>query len=175
MLAVHWSPIENTRRILRHGVRRSKSGLFCFPLTGQPDVDSRWRSAFQQWYRINDYNGFVFRVTRQDLPAAFGHWAHDADIKPLTSLAQIEAEFENTILFRIGERHFDYSIEAHVKYGHQFEQIGREIVARQPNLYREILHGDSEFLQYVFEDYQLVLSHSIAPKRIIQIVINGNF
>ena len=71
-------------------------------------------------------HGFVFRVTRQDLPASLGHWGQDANEKPLTTMAQIEAEFENTILFRIGERHCGYNIEANLKHGHEFEQIGRE-------------------------------------------------
>jgi predicted Zn-dependent protease len=34
MLVVHWSPVKNTRRILRTGIRKSPEGLFCFPLTG---------------------------------------------------------------------------------------------------------------------------------------------
>ena len=175
MLAIHWSPIESTRRILRHGIRRSKQGVFCFPLTGQPAMDSWWYRALAQWREPSAYNGFIFRVTRQDLPASFGHWGHGAEEKPLTSLAQIAAAFDSAIFFRIGERYLGYDLETSIKYGHQYEQIGREMVARQPQLYREILRDDSEFLQYIFEDYQLVLSHSIAPKRILRVVCNGQW
>lgn len=174
MLAVHWSPVKNTKHILRNGIRKSKNGTFCFPLTGQPNVDKWWANAFRQWRPRTAYNGFVFRVTADDLPAAFSHWLHGAEEKPLTSIAQIQAEFEGAILFRIGQRHFGYSLEADRKHGDDYKRVGRELVALNPQLYLEALDGDAEFLRYVFEDYQLVLSRSIAPRRILHVLAGGN-
>jgi hypothetical protein len=174
MLAVHWSPVKNTTDILHNGIRKSKSGVFCFPLTGQPSVDKWWANSFRQWRPRTSYNGFVFRITEDDLPAAFSHWLHGSDDKPLTSIAQIKAEFESAIMYRIGERHFGYSLEADVKHGDEYERVGREIVARNPQCYLEALDGDADFLGYVFEDYQIVLSRSISPRRISHIMSGGN-
>ena len=125
MLAVHWSPVKNTRDILHNGIRKSKHGVFCFPLTGQPNLDKWWANALRQWRPRTAYNGFVFRVVEDDLPAAFSHWLHGAGDKPLTSIAQIKAEFERTIMFRIGERHFGYSLEADAQHSHEYERAGR--------------------------------------------------
>ena len=174
MLAVHWSPVKNTKRILRNGIHKSKNGVFCFPLTGQPNVDKWWANAFRQWRPRTSYNGFVFRVAEEDLPAAFSHWLHSAAEKPLTSIAQIQAEFESAILFRIGQRHFGYSLEADRKHSDDYERVGKELVAQNPQLYIEALDGDPEFLRYIFEDYQLVLSRSIAPRRILRVLAGGN-
>ena len=174
MLAIHWSPVKNTKDILHNGIRKSKRGVFCFPLTGQPNLDKWWANAFRRWRPRTSYNGFVFRIVEDDLPAAFSHWLQGADNKPLTSIRQIKSEFESAIMFRIGERHFGYSLEANIKHRNDYERVGREIVARNPECYLEVLNGDAQFLAYVFEDYQIVLSRSIAPSRIMHIMPSGN-
>ena len=174
MLAVHWSPVKNTKDIVRNGIRKSKRGVFCFPLTGQPNLDKWWAKAFRQWSPRTAYNGFIFRIVEADLPASFSHRLHGADDKPLATIAQIKAEFEQNIMFRIGQRHFGYTLEADVKHSDEYERVGREIVAQNPERYLEVLNGDAKFLEYVFEDYQIVLSHSIAPHRILHIMSGGH-
>lgn len=176
MLAVHWSPVKNTKVILRNGIRRSAGETFCFPLTGQPYVDKFWARAFRQWRPRTAYNGFIFRVVEDDLPAAFSHWLlrHDSFEKPLTSIAQIRTEFEGAIMFRIGERHFGYTIEAGVNHGHEFESTGRKLVSDNPQLYLETLDNDPSFLAYIFQDYELVLSRPIAPARIMRVMTGAN-
>lgn len=174
MLAIHWSPVQNTKDILHNGIRKSKRGVFCFPLTGHPNLDKWWVNTFRRWRPRTAYNGFLFRIVEDDLPAAFGHWLHDANAKPMTSIAQIKAEFERSILFRMGERHFGYSLESNVKHGKEYESVGREIVAENRQRYMEVLDSDAQFLEYIFEDYQIVLSRSIARKRILHIMSGGN-
>ncbi|HNC29292.1 MAG TPA: hypothetical protein PKX08_04755, partial [Cyclobacteriaceae bacterium] len=74
MLAVHWTPVANTKRILRNGIAKSKTGLYCFPLTGKPLVDRWWVRFFNHVRQRKKYNGIVFRIRQEDLPAYFGHW-----------------------------------------------------------------------------------------------------
>lgn len=52
--------------------------------------------------------------------------------------------------------------------------MSRKIVARNPKHYLEALDGDSDFLEYVFEDYQIVLSRSIASHRIMHVISGSN-
>ena len=42
MLAVHWSPVKNICHILRTVIRKSRHGLFCFPLAGDFYADRWW-------------------------------------------------------------------------------------------------------------------------------------
>ena len=77
MLAIHWSPVKNTKKILNQGITKSKNGIYCFPLTGHFALDKWWVKAFNQYnFCVNKkkYNGFIFKIEKQFLPAYFGHW-----------------------------------------------------------------------------------------------------
>lgn len=76
MLAIHWSPVKNTKHILKNGIKRSRTGVYCFPLTGHRALDKWWAGYFKNHYFINkerktQYDGFIFRITQADLPARF--------------------------------------------------------------------------------------------------------
>jgi hypothetical protein len=79
MLAVHWSPVKNTKNILHNGIHKSKGGVYCFPLTGQPSLDKWWANAFRRRRPRTAYNGFVFRIVQSDLPASFWTSPRNAD------------------------------------------------------------------------------------------------
>lgn len=164
MLAIHWSPVKNTKRILRNGIRKSKRGLFCFPLTGHHDLDRWWVQAFRRWRSRTQYNGFVFRITQDDLPARFSSWVVDAFglAEPIESLDRLEEEYRKTILWRIGEAHSTSRDE-------DYFVLGTQIVRQDPKLHAR-LREDPDWMRWVFEDYQIILSHSIDRKRIIRTV-----
>ena len=72
MLAIHWSPVKNTGKILKNGIRKSKNGLYCFPLTGHREIDKHWIKGFGLKYRQRvEYNGFIFRIEQQDFACVF--------------------------------------------------------------------------------------------------------
>ena len=76
MLVIHWSAVKNTKKILKNGITKSKNGLYCFPLTGNKKLDHWWVTAFNQYgYRKHrvQYNGFIFKIEKEDMPACFGH------------------------------------------------------------------------------------------------------
>jgi hypothetical protein len=177
MLAVHWSPVKNTKHILRNGIRKSKDGTFCFPLTGNPNLDKWWANTFRYCRPRTAYNGFVFRIVEDDLPASFGDWLsrkYGGLDKEITSIAQIEAELEKAILFRIGERQFGFTPDGGYNHTLDMEKLGREMVTARPALYLETLNGDPGFLEYIFANYEIILSRSIAPSRIMHILSGGN-
>lgn len=171
MIAIHWSPVHNTSRILKNGIRKSKRGLFCFPLTGYPFVDRWWCRAFRQWRPRTHYTGFLFRITEADLPATFSHWCGGAFDKPLTTLNALTTAYRDTVLFRIGERAQGYTPQTllHTPV-ESLTAFARMLIDENPQLWTRTLTEDPQFLHYIFEDYQLVLSHSIAPQRILKVI-----
>jgi hypothetical protein len=71
-----------------------------------------------------------------------------------------------TILWGIGERACGYGF---VHHGIDFYEIGRELIEKQPDVYKDAL-SDALFLEYILEDHQIVLSKSIAANRILKII-----
>lgn len=73
ILAFHWSPVNNTKRIKKNGIRKNKNGLYCFPLTESHYVDKFWVDLLNNSNK-KEYNGFIFKLTESDMPAYFGNW-----------------------------------------------------------------------------------------------------
>lgn len=181
MLAVHWTPVANTKKIFKNGITRSKTGLYCFPLTGHKDLDKWWVNYFNQYGARSrkKYNGIVFRVLEEDLPAYFGHWigatTRDKFTKPITSLSQLGKDFRETIIWRMGEQiaqqreiPFDYKTADQL-----YEQLGNEAIQHNPKSFFDY-YNDESFMSFALEDYQIVLSNSIPAKRIIKVLPQGN-
>jgi hypothetical protein len=178
MLAIHWTPVANTKRILRTGVTKSKTGLYCFPLTGNNQVDRWWVKFFNQVRSRKKYNGIVFRISKKDLPAYFGHWIaatnRDKFDKPIQSMKQLRNEYRECILFRIGERLFYENggeLLTAADFARDFVKIAKTEIAANDKAERFI--GDLDIKAFALEDIQLVLSNSIAADRIVKVISDG--
>ncbi len=184
MLAVHWAPVSKTKSILKNGITKSVNGLYCFPLTGHPSLDRWWIHFFNQ-RRVRErkkYNGFVFRIKQEDLPAQFGHWVgsttKDDYEKEIATLDQLGLAFRETILFRIGEQlAWAQDIKDDGVVGEttpeRYLQLAEEAIQQSPKLIAEKFN-DLDLMGYAFEDCQIALSKSIAPERIIKILPQGD-
>lgn len=177
MLVVHWSPVTNTKRILREGIRKSKNGLYCFPLTGQAILDRFWASFFAQ-YSLNKgrkYNGFVFKIKQSDLPAYSGTWVHattkDVFNKEITDIKKLESEYRDIILWRMAEEmaHSEIGINTFDKIDSYYQKLLHADKQTYLKLFNKNIK-DNDFMQYAFDDYQMVLSSSIPASRIIKII-----
>jgi hypothetical protein len=220
MLAVHWSPVKNTKKILKNGITKSKNGLYCFPLTGKKNIDQWWVMSFNLWRRRHrkQYNGFVFKIKKDDLPAVFdhgyGYTSRDTFKMEINELKELELRYRERIINNIGKNivknNFNKSNEyieiAKIKlkkYPHFYKSLddpflltdafsdwlesksideyeplidvfiktGRNELQQNPKLLKETLN-DSEFLENAFSDWQIILSKSISPYRIIKIISN---
>jgi hypothetical protein len=205
MLAVHWSPVKNTKIICKNGIRKDARGVFCFPLTGHFFLDRWWPRAFRTWtpgHAPSAFNGFVFRLTDEDCPAYFGHWGAEGAVKPLQSVAAIQQSFRETLIWRIGEAAWNGWVpctrqacrceelgparavladivsskrsDAHTTWNGAIEDLGQAVVRHDPRRYTDCLMQNVSFLQFVFEDFEIVLSHSITPHRILKIMPGGH-
>ncbi len=184
MLAVHWAPVNHTKHILKNGIAKSKKGVYCFPLTGHQSLDRWWIHFFNQCKvrPRKHYNGIVFRIAQEDLPAYFGHWIgatnRDAFTKEIPDLKQLGHQFRETILWRLGEEiahkdNLDAGIHDGAKLQALYMGLGERALQDDPKAFTR-KYNDLDFMGYTFEDYQIVLSHPIPAKRIIKVLPQGN-
>lgn len=179
MLAVHWTPVSNTGNVLKNGIRKSKTGLYCFPLTGNKHLDAWWVKYLNQYVRDRKkYAGIVFRITENDMPACFSHWightTKDSFTKEIKSIKDLTKTFRETLVWRMA------AITLHRKHP------GRSITHEEiDELSVRLLKADStislnrdlqsfDLRSFAFDDHQIVLSHSISSKRIIKVLPQGN-
>lgn len=175
MLVVHWSPVNNTKRILKDGITKNKNGLYCFPLTGNRYVDKFWVDLLNSKNK-KKYNGFLFRLIDSDMPAYFGDWigATNKDIfdKKIKTLKSMKLEYKNNFLSKLGQRLSHSQDDFHKLTIEDFIVIAEKEIQEESNNLSEILK-DIEFLNWSMEHLQIVLSESIKPKRIIKIIGEG--
>jgi hypothetical protein len=184
MLAVHWTPVNRTKTVLKNGITKSKKGLYCFPLTGHKSLDKWWVNFFNQC-GVRDrkkYNGIVFRLKQQDLPAYFGNWIgatnKDNFKKEITDIKRLGVEFRDTILGRLGEElakklNVGSDIYDYEKQAKLFLKLAEQEIQQSPKTLTERFN-ELGFMMNALEDYQIVLSHSIAPDRIIRVIPQGD-
>ena len=184
MLAVHWAPVSNTKHILKNGITRSGNGLYCFPLTGHKSLDRWWLYFFNQCRvrKRKQYNGFVFRLRQQDMPAYFGYWmgatTRDDFDKKITDIKKLTAEYRATVLSRLGEQigskiNAGRGIFDGEKLWQIYDQLAETEIAKSPKALTDSFNNLG-LMTHTLEDYQIVLSHSISPDRIIKILPQGN-
>jgi len=185
MLAVHWAPVSKTKNILKNGIRKSKNGLYCFPLTGHKWLDRWWIYFFNQCRarQRKKYNGFIFRIKQQDLPAYFGHWifhnnaCQEVDME-ITTLKQLGIEFREAIMWRLGEilartHKLDTFRMSGKELGDLYLGLAKQELEKSPNVVLDKLN-DLDFMRFTLEDYQIVLSNPIPANRIIKVIPQGD-
>jgi hypothetical protein len=177
MLAVHWTPVANTKKILRCGITKSKKGLYCFPLTGNNKVDRWWVKFFNICRGKKKYNGIIFKISKKDLPAYFGHWigatTRDTFDKPILTMKELKAEYRDNILFRVGE-YFLYQrgeLSTAADFARDFVDIAKREIKENERVKR-LLH-DLNIKTFALEDIQIVLSGSVSADRIVKVISDG--
>ncbi len=184
MLAVHWTPVSKTKTIFKNGITKSKKGLYCFPLTGLKSLDRWWIYFFNQCgvRERKKYNGIVFRLKQDDMPAYFGHWIgatkRDDFKKEITNLKTLGIEFRQTVLLRLGEElarksNFGSDIYDHEKKTELFLKLAELEIQKSPKALSEKT-ADIDFMTFALEDYQIVLTKSISSDRILKVLPQGD-
>ncbi len=184
MLAVHWTPVSNTKTIFKNGITKSKKGLYCFPLTGLKSLDRWWINFFNQCgaRQRKKYNGIIFRLKQEDLPAYFGHYIgatnQDDFKKEITVLKTLGSEFRQSILLRLGEQiarksNIDKDIFDYEKRTELYMKLALFEIEKSPKkLTKKMI--DNDFMTLALENYQIVLTKSISSDRILKILPQGD-
>ena len=170
MLAIHWSPVKNTKRILKDGIRKGKNGVYCFPLTGNHYVDRLWVDIFNARQK-REFNGFIFRLTESDMPAYFGDWlfakSSDKFEKEIQSLKVLGQEFNENLLSHIGFLLCEQASEESIRMS--YAEFGKmKLKDANRTLAKEL--EDVGALDYSMSNMQLVISGSVKPKRILKVI-----
>lgn len=184
MLAVHWTPVSKTKTIFKNGITKSKKGLYCFPLTGLKSLDRWWIYFFNQCgvRQRKKYNGIVFRLKQEDMPAYFGHWIgatnRDNFHKEIIDLKTLGNEFRQTILWRLGEEiarkeNLDNNIYDYEIRNELYMKLAELELEKSPKTLSEKMK-DNDFMTFTLEDYQIVLTKSISSDRIIKVLPQGD-
>lgn len=178
MLAVHWAPVSKTKSILKNGITKSGNGLYCFPLTGHKALD-RWWVTFFNYNTARErkkYNGIVFRIKKEDLPAYFNYWmgatTRDKYEKPIKSIKELESILREMVIWRIGADlawKSDRESINHPDVIDRFSELAENAIKKSGKVLTEYM-SDPSFMNYTLEDFQIVLSHSISPDRIIKVL-----
>jgi len=156
MLAIHWSPVKNTKKILKNGISKSKNGLYCFPLTGEKNLDQWWVKLFNQWrgrrYRV-PYNGFIFRIEKDDMPACFDEYYDytnaDKFEMQINTIEELELRYRERIIQAIGKK----MLKLEFSKTEEFFRKKNERISEYPSFYKSI--NDPELADYVFKDWLL--------------------
>ena len=85
MLVIHWSKHNNTGDILKNGIRPNcykfhdgtpinVNGVYVFPYTRNKVMRTVWKRYFKRTGIRGNYNGFVFRLEKDDFPLVAGVW-----------------------------------------------------------------------------------------------------
>jgi len=184
MLAVHWTPVNNTKRVLKNGIRKSKNGLYCFPLTGHKQLDKWWVNFFNQCRARHrkKYNGIVFRIKKEDLPAYLGHWVGatiwDDFKKEITDLKSFGIQYREKLLRLMGAEiasidNLDNGIYDFEVVGKLYLELADKEMTNNPGALSERMNS-IDFMSYILDDFQIVLSQSISADRIIKVLPQGD-
>src|SRR5216684_1824132 len=85
MLVIHWARHNKTSSILangfrpsfrnRKGKRRNPAGVYVYPFSRNKTLSGNWRRNLKTWdSKLGNYNGFVFRLVKDDFPLIAGYW-----------------------------------------------------------------------------------------------------
>jgi hypothetical protein len=184
MLAVHWTPVNNTKSVFKNGIRKSKKGLFCFPLTGHTHLDKWWVNFFNQCGARDrkKYNGIVFRIKKGDLPAYFRLWIGATNRhhfnKEITDLKTLSKQYREILLQLMGEEiartnNLDTCVYDYETLNKLYSELAHKEISNNTTALTE-KQNSVDFMSYTLEDYQIVLSQSISADRIIKILPQGN-
>jgi len=153
-------------------------------LTGHKALDRWWLYFFNQCgvRQRKKYNGVVFRIKQQDLPAYFGHWIgatnRDTFKKEITTVKQLGTEFKETIIWRLGEMiaqkaNLGNDIYDHEKRNELYLKLAEHEINKSPKALADKLN-DLDFMTFALEDYQVILTHSIPADRIVKLIPQGD-
>jgi hypothetical protein len=181
MLAIHWSPVKNTKNILKNGISKSKTGLYCFPLTGDYSMDKWWVSILRSGRK--QYNGFVFKIENGDLPAVFedwiGHTTQDTFKMEINSLEELKPRYRERMVSKFGQNIVGqkYYKTLEILLSNKEYEAMDEFFLEKGNAEihsKKELFYDKDFLRNAFKHWQIILSRSINPNRIMKIISNRN-
>ncbi|MEO1033267.1 MAG: hypothetical protein AAFX55_17820 [Bacteroidota bacterium] len=187
MKLIHWSSKEHKESILEKGIKISDTWTSCSILTPFHNLN-RWWVDFL--LNKKEQIGFVFELSESDFPIVHSHWCIDTyqklddDLNVIEekrhnlseilrdnphavfkNLSELKEDYKRTIIWRIGG-----TISKLGKDSNELVyQNGIDLLNSDPKKINEFL-DNPEFMEFVFEDFEVLLFNEIKPDRIIKVV-----
>lgn len=202
MKVIHWTPKENKNQILEKGILLSDTWISCSILTPFKNLNRWWLDFL---LNDKEYIGIIFELKKDDFPLVHDHWVIDSfkeynddfdiidsrrhSLKEITSnnpksvfsnLKELKAAYKNTIIWRIGASISDnfYADDNgnSASVDKKIIQSGLKFIKSNPKKAQKDFFDNADFMEYVFEDYQVLLFKPILPHRIEKIILeNTNY
>lgn len=188
MKVIHWTPKENKEAILKEGILLQDTWISCAMLTPFHNLNCWWLDFY---FKEQKCVGVVFELKESDFPLVYSHWVvseekeYDDDLNTisctrnnlkkvfaidpnavLNSIEELKTEYKETIIWRIGDTVQDVSETNHNK----IISSGNQIIQENKSKAIQDFFDNPDFMEFVFEDYEMLIYNSIAPERIEKVI-----
>ncbi|WP_027880790.1 MULTISPECIES: hypothetical protein [Mesoflavibacter] len=187
MKLIHWSSKENKKSILENGIKISDTWTSCSILTPFHNLN-RWWVDFL--LNKKEQIGFIFELSESDFPIVHSHWCidtyqkQDDDLNVIEerryNLSEILRDNPHSVFKNLSELKEDYKRTIIWRIGGTISELGKD---SDELIYQngiDLLKSDSkkinefldnpDFMEFVFEDYEVLLFNEIKPDRIIKVI-----
>ncbi|ARN71142.1 hypothetical protein BST91_05500 [Nonlabens tegetincola] len=196
MKVIHWTPKENKSQILENGILISDTWVSCSILTPFKNLNRWWLDFL---LNDKEYIGIVFELNESDFPLVHSHWCidtyqkHDDELNTIekrryslseilrdnphsvfNNLSGLIEDYRKTIIWRIGNT-VDNSnyLDKDGIYKSDDKKIlasGLKLIKSNPKKAEKDFFDNPDFMEFVFEDYEVLLFKKIEPKRIEKVI-----
>lgn len=196
MKAIHWTPKENESQILEKGILITDTWMSCSILTPFENLNRWWLGVLP---KDKEYIGIVFELEGNDFPLVHGHWRIgvqiklDEDLEVLSkkrynlseilsanpdsvfeNLEELKRAYEQTIVWRIGNTVDDSSQldedGIHRADDKKIIASGLKLMQSNPQKAEKNFFDNPDFMEFVFEDYEILLFKNVKPNRIEEVI-----
>mgnify|MGYP000430459206 CR=1 FL=1 len=202
MKVIHWTPKENKSQILDKGILITDTWISCAILTPFKNLNRWWLDFL---LNDKEYIGMIFELERNDFPLVHGHWCIDTkteynddfeviskkryDLNEIlysnpqfvfNDFNELKQNYEQTIIWRIGNTIDDSSyLDKDGIYKSDDRKIiasGLKLIKSNPKKAEKDFFDNPNFMEFVFEDYEILLFKDIRPCRIEKVIqMNTNY
>jgi hypothetical protein len=202
MKVIHWTPKENKSRILEKGILITDVWISCSILTPFKNLNRWWLDFL---LNDKEYIGIIFELEKLDFPLVHSHWVSNEHSETnddfeviskkrynlneilsnnpksvFSNLEELKRAYEKTIIWRIGNTVDDSEyLDKDGIYKSSDKKIieaGLNLIKSNPIKAEKDFFDNADFMEFVFEDYEVLLFKNVEPNRIEKIIqANTNY
>lgn len=202
MKVIHWTPKENKNQVLEKGILITNTWISCSILTPFKNLNRWWLDFL---LHDKEYVGIIFELEKNDFPLVHSHWCIDSHTEydddfeviskkrydlneisannPSSVFANVEAlkhDYEQKIIWRIGNTVDDSNyLDKDGTYKWDDKKIiasGLKLIESNPKKAEKDFFNNPDFMEFVFEDHEILVFKNIEPNRIEQVIqANTNY
>ncbi len=196
MKVIHWTPKEHKSQIMENGILITDTWISCSILTPFENLNRWWLDFL---LNDKEYVGIVFELEKNDFPLVHDHWIVDGhsetndDLEVIAktryslneilssnpksvfgNLAELKRDYEQTIVWRIGNTvdESNYLDKAGIYKSDDKKILASGLKLIKSNLKKaeKEFFNNPDFMEFVFEDYEVLLFKNIEPNRIEKVI-----